>query len=106
MLDKHLPLEAAADVISTLGLNSGQTKQANRSMQRVVHRAWLRRGSKKRSVGIEEFADSVPACHWALMFEVCALVHLGRDMDACALISAARRLEAARALATSKESST
>ncbi|MBT2676838.1 hypothetical protein J7E95_39855 [Streptomyces sp. ISL-14] len=44
----------------------------------------------------EEFADQVPACHWPLMFEVCGLVLLGRDTDACVLITAARRLQAAR----------
>jgi hypothetical protein len=96
MLDKHLPLEAAAEIINELGLTSGQTRQANRTMQRIVYRAWTRRGPRKRSFGIEEFADSIPACHWALMFEVCALVRLGRDADACALISAARHLEASR----------
>ncbi|GGU26472.1 hypothetical protein [Streptomyces violascens] len=96
MLDKHLPLEAAADVINALGLNRGQTKQANRSMQRIVQRAWLRRSPGKRAVTFPEFADSVAPCHWALMFEVCALVHLGRDSEACTLIAAARHLEAAR----------
>ncbi|KUL23203.1 hypothetical protein [Streptomyces regalis] len=98
MLDKHLPLEAAAEVINELGLDSGQTRRANRTMQRIVHRAWTRRGTAKRALTFDEFADAVPECHWSLMFEVCALILLGRDTDACALITAARRLEAARSV--------
>ncbi|MFG2684326.1 hypothetical protein [Streptomyces sp. NPDC048392] len=97
MLDKHLPLEAAAEIISSLGLNSTQTRRANHTMQRIVHRAWTRRGRAKQAVTFEEFADEVPACHWSLMFEVCGLVLLGRDAEACTLIAAARHLEAARA---------
>ncbi|MFD3667213.1 hypothetical protein [Streptomyces sp. NPDC058672] len=96
MLDKHLPLEAAAEVINSLGLDSGQTRRANRTMQRIVHRAWTRRSTAKRTVTLDEFADAVPECHWTLMFEACALILLGRDSEACALITAARRLEAAR----------
>ncbi|MEV6840275.1 hypothetical protein AB0N17_38255 [Streptomyces sp. NPDC051133] len=97
MLDKHLPLEAAAEIISSLGLNSTQTRRANHTMQRIVHRAWTRRSRAKQAVTFEEFADEVPACHWSLMFEVCGLVLLGRDAEACTLIAAARHLEAARA---------
>lgn len=96
VLDKHLPLEAAAEIIRNLGLNSTQTRRANRTMQRIVYRAWTRRGRAKQAVTFEEFADEVPACHWPLMFEVCGLVLLGRDTDACVLITAARRLQAAR----------
>ncbi|MEU9334132.1 hypothetical protein AB0D49_13380 [Streptomyces sp. NPDC048290] len=97
MLDKHLPLEAAAEIISSLGLNSTQTRRANHTMQRIVYRAWTRRSRAKQAVTLEEFADEVPACHWSLMFEVCGLVLLGRDAEACTLIAAARHLEAARA---------
>lgn len=96
VLDKHLPLEAAAEIISSLGLNSTQTRRANRTMQRIVYRAWTRRSRAKQAVAFEEFADAVPECHWSLMFEVCGLVLLGRDSEACTLITAARHLEAAR----------
>ncbi|MCX4666419.1 hypothetical protein OG453_07020 [Streptomyces sp. NBC_01381] len=96
VLDKHLPLEAAAEIISSLGLNSAQTRRANRTMQRIVYRAWTRRSRTKQAVAFEEFADAVPECHWSLMFEVCGLVLLGRDAEACTLIAAARHLEAAR----------
>ena len=97
MLDRHLPLEAAAEVINELGLNSGQTRQANRNMQHIVRRAWSRRSISQRAVTFDEFADAVPECHWSLMFEVCGLILLSRDTEACALITAARHLEAARA---------
>lgn len=96
VLDRHLPLEAAAEVINELGLNSGQTHRANRNMQRIVRRAWSRRSIAKRAVTFDEFADAVPECHWSLMFEVCGLILLGRDTEACALITAARHFEAAR----------
>ncbi|MEU3742925.1 hypothetical protein AB0E78_38455 [Streptomyces sp. NPDC032198] len=96
MPDKHLPLEAAAEIISSLGLNSTQTRRANRTMQRIVYRAWTRRSRDKQTVTFEEFADAVPECHWSLMFEVCGLFLLGRDTEACTLITAARHLEAAR----------
>ncbi|MFI6088483.1 hypothetical protein [Streptomyces sp. NPDC051218] len=94
VLDTHLPLAAAAEIISSLGLNSAQTRRANRTMQRIVYRAWTRRSRAKQAVTFEEFADAVPECHWSLMFEVCGLVLLGRDTEACALITAARHLEA------------
>ncbi|WP_327356297.1 hypothetical protein [Streptomyces sp. NBC_01304] len=95
MLDKHLPLQAAAEIINSLGLDSGQTRRANRTMQRVVRRAWTRRSAAKRAVTLDEFADAVPECHWSLMFEVCGLILLRRDSEACALITVARRLRTA-----------
>ncbi|GHE09201.1 hypothetical protein [Streptomyces alanosinicus] len=92
MLDKHLPLDAAADIIGELGLNGGQIRHTNKTMQRIVRNAWNRLPAARRPSTFDEFADTVPAHHWALMFEVCALSGLGRTNEACALISTARRL--------------
>ncbi|MFF4606129.1 hypothetical protein ACFY12_25735 [Streptomyces sp. NPDC001339] len=94
MLDKHLPLDATADIIEELGLASGQIQRVNRTMQRIVRNAWNRLPAARRTPTFDEFADGVPAHDWALMFEVCALSQLGRDAEACALITAARHLRA------------
>ncbi|MEK2474031.1 hypothetical protein [Streptomyces noursei] len=94
MLDKHLPLDAAADIIGELGLKGGQIHRANQTMQRVVRNAWNRLPAARRPSTFDEFADGVPAHDWALMFEVCALSQLGRDAEACALITAALHLRA------------
>ncbi|MGW0731696.1 hypothetical protein [Streptomyces sp. NPDC002851] len=95
MLDKHLPLDAAADIVGELGLTSGQTRRANRTMQRIVRNAYKRLSAARRPPTFDEFADGVPAHDWALMFEVCAMSQLGRDAEACTLITAARHLRAA-----------
>lgn len=92
MLDKHLPLDAAAEIIGELGLKGGQIRRTNQTMQRIVRSAYHRLPAARRPSTFDEFADSVPARDWALMFEVCALSQLGRDTEACALITAARRL--------------
>ncbi|MDF2269411.1 hypothetical protein P2Q00_28805 [Streptomyces coacervatus] len=95
MLDKHLPLDAAADIIGELGLKGGQILRANRTMQRIVRNAWTRLPSARRPPTFDEFANGVPAHHWALMFRVCALSQLGRTSEACAVITAARHRTAA-----------
>ncbi|MFK8848372.1 hypothetical protein [Streptomyces sp. Ac-502] len=92
MLPRHLPLLAVADVISSLGLNSRQIRHAATAMEHIVQRAFTRRAGAKRPLSYEEFADTVPECHWVVMFEVCALIHLERFAEAYALTSAARAL--------------
>ncbi|MGG2460514.1 hypothetical protein ACO0M4_11940 [Streptomyces sp. RGM 3693] len=94
MLDKHLPLDAAADIIGELSLKGGQISRINQTMQRIVRNAWNRLPAARRPQTYDEFADNVPPRDWALMFEVCALSHLGRGDEACALISAACHLRA------------
>ncbi|MER6548195.1 hypothetical protein [Streptomyces sp. NPDC001250] len=96
MLDKHLPLDAAADIIGELGLKGRQIRWANRTMQRIVRDAWHRLPATRRPPTFDEFADGVPAHHWALMFEVCALSQMGRTTEACALITAAHHLRSVR----------
>ncbi|KAA6214988.1 hypothetical protein CP973_38945 [Streptomyces albofaciens JCM 4342] len=92
MLHRRLPLLAVADVISSLDLNSRQVRRATTAMEHIVQRAFARRTSAKRHLKYEEFADAVPECHWTLMFEVCALIHLERFAEAYALTSAAQAL--------------
>ncbi|MEV0370647.1 hypothetical protein AB0I10_12575 [Streptomyces sp. NPDC050636] len=90
MLHKRLPLLTAAEIITRLDLNSRQIRRATAAMEQIVRRAWRYRSAPKKALSYEEFADTVPACHWVLMFEVCALIHLGRHAEACALTAAAR----------------
>ncbi|MFH8405341.1 hypothetical protein ACH4FX_11295 [Streptomyces sp. NPDC018019] len=92
MPHKHLPLLAVAEVISNLDLDSIQIRRATAAMEHIVQRAFTRRTDAKRHLNYEEFADTVPECHWTLMFEVCALIHLGRLAEAYALTSAAQAL--------------
>ncbi|MEU7158526.1 hypothetical protein [Streptomyces chrestomyceticus] len=92
MLPRRLPLLAVADVISSLNLDSHQVRRATSAMEHIVQRAFARRTGAKRHLNYEEFADTVPECHWSLMFEVCALIHLERFAEAYALTSAARAL--------------
>ncbi|WP_030660319.1 hypothetical protein [Streptomyces rimosus] len=92
MLPRRLPLLAVADVISSLDLNSQQIRRATNAMEHIVQRAFARRAGAKRHLNYEEFADTVPECHWSLVFEVCALIHLERFAEAYALTSAARAL--------------
>jgi hypothetical protein len=89
VLERHLPLDAAADVIERLTLTSGQISRANRSMQRIVRQAWIRQRVANRRVPYEEFADGVAARDWALLFEVCALLEVGHHHEATALITSA-----------------
>ncbi|WP_369387272.1 hypothetical protein AB5J72_06335 [Streptomyces sp. CG1] len=90
MLDKHLPLDAAADVIAKLTLTSRQISRTNRSMQRIVRHAWTRQRILKGRIGYDEFADTVAARDWALLFEACALIELGRSHEAVAFIASAQ----------------
>ncbi|ANP53674.1 hypothetical protein J2Z21_009360 [Streptomyces griseochromogenes] len=90
MLDKHLPLDAAAHVIAKLTLTSGQISRANRSMQRIVRHAWTRQRALKGRIDYDEFADTVAVRDWALLFEACALLELGRSHEAVAFIVSAR----------------
>ncbi|UQA93671.1 hypothetical protein [Streptomyces halobius] len=90
MLHKRLPLLTAAEIITRLGLNAHQIGRATTAMEQIVRRAWRYRTGPRRALNYEEFADTVPTCHWVLMFEVCALIHLGRHAEACALTAAAR----------------
>lgn len=94
VLDKHVPLDAAADVINDLRLNSTQIRRVTAAVQRIVATAYERLPAARRPHDFAAFTDSVPAHHWALMFEACALRQLGRNTEACALITAARHLDA------------
>ncbi|WP_367132756.1 MULTISPECIES: hypothetical protein [Streptomyces] len=97
MLNRLLPLQEVADVIDNLDLTGDQARLAASDVQLVVHRAWLHRPPAKARQDLEGFAAAVPACHWPLMFEVCALRLLGRRDDAKDLLDAAQALEDVRA---------
>ncbi|MEU9120012.1 hypothetical protein AB0C96_09145 [Streptomyces sp. NPDC048506] len=101
MLHKRLPLLTAAEIITRLNLNSRQIGRATAAMEQIVRRAWRYRRAPKKALNCEEFADTVPTCHWVLMFEVCALIHLGRHAEACALTAAARIVRPGRGAAPS-----
>ncbi|WP_433547119.1 hypothetical protein ACQPZG_20085 [Streptomyces sp. CA-294286] len=96
MPHKRLPLLAVGDVITELDLNSAQIGRATVAMEHMVRLAYRRRRGNKIRLGYEEFADQVPECHWVLLFEVCALLDLGRRRQACTLIAAQRHVEAGR----------
>ncbi|MDJ0386128.1 hypothetical protein [Streptomyces sp. G-G2] len=87
---KHLPIIAAGEIITTLNLNGEQTARAANLAARVVRRAWSRRPGHKHAQGYPEFAAAVPACSWLTMFEVAALLELGRGHEARQLMTAAR----------------
>ncbi|MEU9777224.1 hypothetical protein [Streptomyces sp. NPDC047968] len=95
-LHKRLPLLTAGDIIENLGLNSQQIRHATATMDRIVRRAWRLRPAAQRALTLEEFEETVPPCHWAVMFEVCALNSLGRHTEAKTLTNAARLLNTAR----------
>ncbi|MFJ4010283.1 hypothetical protein [Streptomyces sp. NPDC090026] len=94
-LHKRLPLLTAGDIIENLGLNAQQVTKATATMDRIVRRAWRLRPAAQRTLTLEEFEDAVPPCHWAVMFEVCALNNLGRHTEAKTLTNAARLLNTA-----------
>jgi hypothetical protein len=96
MPHKRLPLLAVGDVITELDLDSAQIRRATTAMEQIVRTAYLRRRASKRRLGYEEFADQVPECHWVLLFEACALIHLGRLRQASTLLTAQRHIEATR----------
>ncbi len=98
-LHKRLPLLTAGEIIETLGLDARQIAHATAAMNQIVRRAWHRRPVDKRAMTLEEFEETVPPCHWAVMFEACALNNLGRHAEAAALTNAARLLNAARSRA-------
>ncbi|MFD9419207.1 hypothetical protein ACFWC9_31530 [Streptomyces goshikiensis] len=87
---KHLPLLAAGEIIATLNLNGEQSARAADLAAKVVHRAWTRRPADRRGQGYPEFAAAVPACSWLTMFEVAALLDLGRTCEASRLMEASR----------------
>ncbi|MFI0912432.1 hypothetical protein [Streptomyces abikoensis] len=92
MLARHRHLLEPADVIADLRLSPSQVRQAASSVLHIVHRAWARRAPELHGQSLEEFADRIPAWHWPLMFEACALGHLGRRCEARALAVAGRAL--------------
>ncbi|MCX5206695.1 hypothetical protein OG897_35490 [Streptomyces sp. NBC_00237] len=96
MPHKRLPLLAVGDVITELDLNSAQIRHATTAMEQIVRTAYRRRRGRKLRLHYEEFADQVPECHWVLLFEACALIHLGRHRQASTLLTAQRHIEAAR----------
>ncbi|MEU1307885.1 hypothetical protein ABZ419_03160 [Streptomyces cinnamoneus] len=82
-----------ADIIDELSLTPQQVRQATASVLHVVHRAWRQRDPSQRERSFEEFAGRIPKCHWPLMFEACALGHLGRRREARVLVKAAQIVE-------------
>ncbi|MFG2143698.1 hypothetical protein ACGFRG_05795 [Streptomyces sp. NPDC048696] len=88
---KHIPLLAVAEVIGSLDLTGEQTRRAATCTELVVQRAWSRRPASQRRESFTEFAAAVPARNWRVMFEVCALLQLGRHHDALAAISRAHQ---------------
>ncbi|MFF4408427.1 hypothetical protein ACFY1P_29290 [Streptomyces sp. NPDC001407] len=100
MLTRHLPLAVVADIINELDLTPQQVRQTTASVLHIVHRAWRHRPISQQDRSFEEFADRIPRCHWPLMFEACALGHLGRRHEAHVLAQAAQVLEGARSAGT------
>ncbi|MEV4500896.1 hypothetical protein [Streptomyces klenkii] len=96
MLTRHLSLAEVADIVDELDLTPQQVRQTTASVLHIVHRAWRHRPNSQQDRPFEEFADRVPKCHWPLMFEACALGHLGLRREARALAQAAQVLEDAR----------
>ncbi|MFF0742135.1 hypothetical protein ACFYVL_17230 [Streptomyces sp. NPDC004111] len=96
MPHNRLPLLAVGDVITDLNLNSSQVARATSAMEQIVRQAYRRRRGSKLRLHYEEFADQVPECHWVLLFEACALIHLGRHRQASTLLAAQRHIEATR----------
>ncbi|MFD8978643.1 hypothetical protein [Streptomyces sp. NPDC059564] len=94
---KHLPLLGTAEIIATLNLSNAQTQNAAALAHTVARRAWSRRPGHKHSQDYAEFAAAIPACSWLTMFEVGALLQLGRRREADNLMIAARLVHQARA---------
>ncbi|MEV4741784.1 hypothetical protein [Streptomyces sp. NPDC049555] len=84
-----------SDIITDLRLTPTQIRQATSSVLHVVYRAWSRRAAGQRDRTFEEFVDRIPAWQWPLMFEACALGHLGRRCEARTLAAAGRALHEA-----------
>ncbi|MFD8022544.1 hypothetical protein ACFXJO_13175 [Streptomyces lavendulae] len=87
---KHLPLLGTAELIGALKLNPKQTAAAANLAHRVTHNAWRRRPSHKGGQTYDEFAATVSDCAWLTMFEVGALLALGRRQEALLLTEASR----------------
>ncbi|MEV6678553.1 hypothetical protein AB0N09_17090 [Streptomyces erythrochromogenes] len=87
---KYLPLLGTAELIGALNLNSKQTAAAANLAHRVAQSAWRRRPAHKKGQTYEEFASNVPDCAWLTMFEVGALLALGRRGDAQLLMETSR----------------
>ncbi|MFD3511979.1 hypothetical protein [Streptomyces sp. NPDC058657] len=96
MPHKRLPLLAVGDVITELDLDSAQIRRATTAMEHIVRQAYRRRRGSQLRLQYEQFADQIPECHWVLLFEACALIHLGRHHQASTLMTAQRHIEAAR----------
>ncbi|MCP3759658.1 hypothetical protein [Streptomyces sp. TBY4] len=94
---KHLPLLGTAEIIATLNLSNAQTQSAASLAHTVARRAWSRRPGHKHGQDYEEFAAAIPACSWLTMFEVGALLQLGRRCEAENLMAAARLVHPSRA---------
>ncbi|MER6391244.1 hypothetical protein ABT236_22605 [Streptomyces sp. NPDC001523] len=87
---KYLPILGAGEIIATLNLTGEQSARAADLAAKVVRQAWTRRPAHKRAKGYPEFAAAVPACSWLTMFEVAALLELGRTREASRLMKASR----------------
>ncbi len=96
MPTRHLSIPEVTDIVDDLDLTPQQIRQTAASVLHIVHRAWRHRPHAQQNRSFEEFIDRVPRCHWLLMFEACALGHLGRRREARVLAQAARILEADR----------
>ncbi|MGP3685846.1 hypothetical protein ACTVZO_14220 [Streptomyces sp. IBSNAI002] len=87
---KHLPLLGTAEIIGTLNLSPKQTAAAANLAHRVAQSAWRRRPPHKSGQTYADFAATVTDCAWLTMFEVGALLTLGRHRDARLLTEASR----------------
>ncbi|WKV74127.1 hypothetical protein AW27_023070 [Streptomyces sp. PCS3-D2] len=92
---KNLPLLGTAEIIGALNLSPKQTAAAANLAHRVTQSAWRRRPPHKSGQTYEEFAAAVSACAWLTMFEVGALLILGRHHDARILTEASRSVHQA-----------